>query len=101
MTDPAAGRPTRPDHPADARHLIGSFVGMTGMACALFLVLASGLVAPAWAVVLLTGVWLVLFVIGTRWFMHHPWRVAVLPLVMVAIWFGAITAGAALLDWTA
>lgn len=89
------------DHPADARHLLGSFVGMSGMACVLFLVLASGLVAPAWAVALLTLVWLVLFVLGVRWFMRHPWRVAALPLVMAAVWFGGVTAGAVFLDWNA
>ena len=89
------------DHPADARHLIGSFIGMSGMACVLFLVLASGLVAPAWAVVVLTLVWLVLFVMGVRWFMRHPWRVAALPLVMAIVWFGSVTLGAVFLDWNA
>ena len=89
------------DHPADARHLIGSFIGMSGMACVLFLVLASGLVAPAWAVAVLTLVWLVLFVLGVRWFMHHPWRVAALPVAMALIWFGSVTAGAVFLDWNA
>ncbi len=101
MTDPAADRPPKPERLTDARHLIGSFIGMIGMACTLFLVLASGLVAPAWAVVVLALVWLVLFVIGTRWFMHHPWRVAALPVVMLAVWVGGVSAGAAFLDWTA
>jgi len=94
-------RPATSDRPADARHLLGSFIGMIGMACALFLVLASGLVAPWWAVVLLTLVWIALFVLGTRWFMHHPWRVAALPVVMAAVWFGTVMAGAFLLDWNA
>ena len=89
------------ERPADARHLIGSFIGMSGMACVLFLVLASGLVAPAWAVVVLTLVWVALFVLGVRWFMHHPWRVAVLPVVMAVVWFAGVTAGAVFLDWTA
>ena len=53
------------------------------------------------AVVLLTLVWVVLFVIGTRWFLHHPWRVAALPVVMVLVWVGTVSAGAAFLDWTA
>ena len=101
MSDPVADHSSTPDRPADARHLIGSFVGMAGMASVLFLVLASGLVAPAWAVALLTVVWLVLFVIGTRWFMHHPWRVAALPVVMVLVWVATVSAGAAFLDWTA
>jgi hypothetical protein len=89
------------ERPADARPVVGSFIGMTGMACVLFLVLASGLVAPAWAVVLLALVWLLLFVVGCRWFMRHPWRVAALPFVMLVVWFGAVNAGAAFLDWTA
>ena len=89
------------ERPADARHLLGSFVGMAGMASVLFLVLASGLVSPAWAVVAMTVVWLVLFVLGTRWFMHHPWRVAALPLVVVVVWVATISAGAAFLDWSA
>lgn len=89
------------DRPADARHLLGSFIGMIGMASVLFLVLASGLVAPGWAVAALAVVWLVLFVVGTRWFLHHPWRVAALPVVMVLIWLATVSAGATILDWNA
>ena len=85
----------------DARPLLGSFLGMGGMAAALFLVLASGLVAPAWAVVVLTLVWLVLFVVGVRWFMRHPWRVAALPVVMAVVGFAGVTGGAYFLDWNA
>ena len=96
---PEADRPA--DRPADARHLLGSFIGMIGMACALFLVLASGLVAPWWAVALLTLVWVVLFVLAVRWFLHHPWRVAALPVVMAVVWFVSVTAGAHFLDWNA
>ncbi len=93
---------TDPDlHRSDARPVLGSFIGMTGMACVLFLVLASGLVAPGWAVAAMTVVWLVLFVIGVRWFMRHPWRVAALPVVMVVVWFATVSAGAAFLDWNA
>jgi hypothetical protein len=88
-------------HPADARHLIGSFIGMIGMACVLFVILASGLVAPLWAVLLGALVWLMFFVVGARWFMTHPWRVATLPVMLVVAWVGAVTAGAAYLDWNA
>jgi hypothetical protein len=99
VPDPADD--SRSDRPADARHLIGSFIGMTGMACVLFVVLASGLVAPLWAVALMSLVWLVLLVVGTRWFMTHPWRVAALPVVVLVVWFAAVSAGAAFLGWTA
>ena len=33
--------------------------------------------------------------------MHHPWRVAALPVVMVVVWFASVTAGAVFLDWNA
>lgn len=85
----------------DARQVLGSFLGMGGMACVLFLVLASGLVAPWYGVVLLAVVWLVLFGVGVRWFMAHPWRVAALPVVMVVVWFATVMAGDVLLDWNA
>ena len=79
----------------------GSFIGMAGMATVGFLYFASGLVAPAWAVVLLCVFWLVLLVLGLRWFMSRPLHVLALPFVAVVVWFGAITAGAYFLDWNA
>ena len=95
--DGAGARPRR----SDARDVLGSFIGMAGMAAMLFIVLASGLLAPWWAVTLLTLVWLVLFVLGARWFMSRPWWVAALPVVMALIWVGTISVGAALLGWNA
>ena len=89
------------DRPADARHLLGSFIGMIGMACVLFVILASGLVAPWWAVASMSLVLLVAFVVGTRWFMTHPWRVAALPFVLLAVWIAAVAAGGTFLDWSA
>ena len=82
-------------------HRIGSYIGLAGLAPLLFLVLASGLVAPLWAVVGLTGVWVALLTLGIRWFTTHPWRVAALPLVMVAVWVAVLAAGDAFLGWTA
>ena len=90
-----------PEERSDARPLLGSFVGMGGMACVLFVVLFSGEVAPWWAVLAMSLGWLVVLAVGTRWFMHHPWRVAMLPVAMLAIWLGTIAAGVAFLDWTA
>ena len=100
MSQPPVSQPPEAPRP-DARPVLGSFLGMGGMACVLFLVLASGLVAPWYGVVGLALVWLVLLVVGVRWFMSHPWRVAALPVVMVVVWFATVTAGAALLDWNA
>ncbi|CAA9309140.1 MAG: hypothetical protein AVDCRST_MAG61-1593 [uncultured Friedmanniella sp.] len=61
---------------------------------------AAGLVAPAWAVVLLVVVWLGLVGLGFAWFRRRPWWVLPLPVVAAAIWFGGISAGEAFLGWT-
>lgn len=79
----------------------GSWIGMAGLAVVLFMYAASGLLAPLWAVVVLLLVWLVLFVVACRWFMHYPLRVLLLPLVAAGIWFAAMFAGGVFLGWTA
>lgn len=77
------------------------FVGMCGMAGAFFLYAASGLLAPAWAVVVLMLVWLVAFVQACRWWSTRPVAVAVLPGVLVVGWFVVVTLGGLLLGWNA
>ena len=77
------------------------FIGMAGMACAFFLYAASGLVAPWWAVILLLLLWLVMFVIGCTWWTPHPKRLLFLPVFAVALWFGLITLGEIIFNWTA
>jgi len=80
---------------------VWGFVGVIGMVASFFLYAASGLVAPYWAVGVLLVVWLVMFVTTCRWFMPHPKRTLVMPVLAVVIWFGSITAGGVFLDWTA
>ena len=63
--------------------------------------LASGLMAPGWAVVLLVVIWLALFVVGCVWIRRRPLWVIPLPFVAAAIWFGGMSAGEAWLGWTA
>ena len=77
------------------------FVAMMGMAGCFFIYAASGLVAPWYGVAALLLVWLVLFVVACRWWTPHPKRMLWLPLVAVVVWFGVLTGGAALFDWTA
>jgi hypothetical protein len=77
------------------------FIGMAGMAVAFFLYAASGLVAPWWGVTVLMFIWLVLFVVGCRWWSTHPARLLLLPAVAILAWFAIISAGGAWLDWTA
>ena len=85
--------------PATARPQRSSFIGMSGMAMVLFLILASGAVLPWWAMVLLTLVWVVALVQSARWFMTHPGRVVATPVVMVALWLAVLYGGAIWLDW--
>ena len=63
--------------------------------------LSSGLMAPAWAIVLLLIFWAALFALGIWLFRRRPYAVLLLPLVAVAVWFGAMSAGEALLGWQA
>ena len=80
---------------------IAAGLAMAAMAVIGFFYLASGLVAPLWAVIALLIIWAGLVVLGVVWFRRHPWRVPVLPVAAVLIWYGAITLGEQLLGWTA
>lgn len=77
------------------------FLAMMGMAGCFFLYASSGLLAPWYAVVGLMLVWVVLFVIATRWWTPYPGRTLLLPLIAVVVWFVVLLAGEALFDWTA
>lgn len=77
------------------------FVALAGMATAFFPYAASGLVAPAYGVVLLLLVWLVLFVLCCLWFTRHPKLTLVLPVVAFVILFAVVYAGGRWLGWTA
>lgn len=79
----------------------GSFIGMAGLAVVLFVYGASATVIPAWAVVVLLLVWLVVFALACRWFLTRPLRVLALPVVALALWFGAIFGGAKAFGWSA
>jgi hypothetical protein len=74
---------------------------MTGMAGCFFLYAASGLFAPWYGAVGLMLVWVVLFVVATRWWTPQPKRMLWLPLIALVVWLGVLYAGEALLDWTA
>lgn len=88
------------DRPDDARALLGSFLGIGGLACVLFLIFASVLAGtPWWAITLLVVVWLGFFLDGVRHFSTRPRRVALLPGAMVLIWFATVVGGAALFGW--
>jgi hypothetical protein len=65
------------------------------------LFLASGLMAPGWAVAIFITVWLVLFGLGCFWIRRKPLWVVPLPFIAAAFWLGGMSAGGAWLGWTA
>jgi hypothetical protein len=69
----------------------GAWIGMGGMAVALFLYAWSALVLQDLLFsVALPLLWLVFFVLSCRWFMTRPYRVLSLPMVAIAVWFAAV-----------
>jgi len=80
---------------------VASWIGLAGHLCTLPFYLASGLVAPLWAIVVLLAVWLVLLG-ACLWAVRarSAWGLAV-PFIAVGIWFVVLSAGEALLGWTA
>jgi hypothetical protein len=62
---------------------------------------ASGLLAPAWAVLALLGVWVALLATGLRLRRHRPLWMLLVPVLDVIVWFTTITLGESLGGWTA
>lgn len=94
-------QPTPHPEPSRIPARIAAVLGVLGLVAVLPFYLASGLVAPVWAIGLLWAVWLALAVMAVRWFTRRPWVVLVLPLLAVAIWWTAITLGEQALGWQA
>lgn len=65
-----------------------------------FYYLASGLMAPLWAIVLLGVWWVILTLIGVLLVKRRSYLVLLVPVVAVATWFGVMTFGEAVLGWT-
>lgn len=73
------------------------------LACLLHLVagffyISSGLIAPLWAVLVLTATWLALAVGLIQRRATGP-RALLIPVLAAAIWFAAISAGEMFLGW--
>jgi len=79
---------------------LGAVVAMLALVALAPFFFAAGLLAPLWAVILLVGVWVALFVLGCLWFRRRPLWTLPLPLVAAIVWFGGISAGEAWLGWT-
>ena len=71
----------------------GPFIGVGGMAVALFLYGYTAIALPSGLhSVLMPLLWLALFVLACRWFTARPKAVVLLPLVAVVVWFGLVLA---------
>ena len=80
---------------------VASWLGLAGHLCTLPYYLASGLVAPLWAIIVLLLAWLgllALAVLAVR--ARSAWAPAV-PIGAIALWWCAITAGEVFLGWQA
>jgi hypothetical protein len=69
----------------------GPFIGVGGLAVALFLYGYSAIAAPSIVnTALLPLFWLALFVLATRWFTRRPVHVIWLPVVAIVVWFAVM-----------
>lgn len=77
------------------------WLGLAGLFVTLVFYVASGLLAPGWAVAVLLIIWLALLV-ASIWLLRTRRPLWVLPAPVAAwlIWFGALTAGETWLGWT-
>ncbi|QGN33808.1 hypothetical protein [Microlunatus sp. Gsoil 973] len=90
---------------ADRRRVVQYVIGGLALAAMVALApffLASGLMAPGWAVATFIGIWVVLFGLGCLWVIRRrPLRTIPLPFIAAVVWFGGMSAGEAWLGWTA
>lgn len=69
----------------------GSFIGMAGLAVAFFLYAYAAIALPSWLhSALMPLAWLVSLVLGVAWFTRHPYRVLVLSVLAVGLWFALL-----------
>ncbi len=81
------------------KYVLGGLALAATVALAPFFV-ASGLMAPGWAVALFIAIWLALFILGCVWIRQRPLWVVPVPFVAAAVWFGGMSAGGEWLGWT-
>jgi hypothetical protein len=74
----------------DIRVYRDSFIGMALMVCTPFLIFGAIKVYGWPAAIGLFAGWLVLFALGTRWFMSHPRWVVLAALFSMVCWLGAV-----------
>jgi len=81
--------------------IAAALIAAAGMLAVGVFYLASGLVAPAWAILILWIIWLALAWYGLRLARAGSYFVLVVPLVAGAIWYLVLTVGEQALGWQA
>jgi hypothetical protein len=82
-------------------HRLAGWLGLILHGAVLIWYAASGLVAPGWAVAVLLVIWAAMAAVAVAVFRRRPVWVPLIPMTAAIIWFGAISAGEAFLNWTA
>ena len=81
--------------------VIAGWTGLVLMLVPLYWFIASGLLAPLWAIVGLLVIWGAALVWGIIVRRRWPWVVLALPVALMLLWLVVITIGERLLGWTA
>jgi hypothetical protein len=68
---------------------------MVGLACVLFLDLASLAVVEWWVAVLLVAAWVVIFLVALAWWTPHPTRLPWLAVLGFGVWAVVVIGGSA------
>lgn len=78
---------------------VASWLGLAGHLGTLPYYLASGLVAPLWAIIVLLVGWLGLLGLAVRAVRARAAWGLLVPVLAVGLWLGAVSAGEAFLGW--
>ena len=94
MTRPTPRQPSRPvPPPAPPRISPLPFAGMVGLACVLFLDVASLAVVDWWLVLLLVLAWVAILLVALTWWSLHPSRLPWLAVIAFALWVLVVIGG--------
>ena len=94
MTRLTPRQPSRPTPaPAPPRISPLPFAGMIGLACVLFVDVASLAVVDWWAVAVLVVLWVGIFLVGLAWWTPHPKRLPWLAVAGVLLWVVVVIGG--------
>jgi hypothetical protein len=94
VSAPTPRQPSRPTPPPAAPRLSPlPFAGMIGLACVLFVDVASLVVVAWWVVLVLVVVWVAVFLVALAWWTPHPQRIPWLAVLGFLLWVLIVIGG--------